>query len=71
MRTCFAFLCLGLITITPVAAAEATTGTLVGTVTSAGAPVAGAQVHIASPSGVYASTSDAHGTFTILGIVPD
>jgi hypothetical protein len=54
------------------AAAEATTGIIVGDVRDrAGAPVAGARVTAAAPSGEYTATSDAHGRFSILGITPD
>jgi hypothetical protein len=56
----------------PVAAAEATTGVIVGTVTDqTGRPLANASVTAASPSGTYATTSDARGRFVIPGIVPD
>jgi hypothetical protein len=56
----------------PVAAAEATTGTFVGTVVdTAGNPVAGARVAAASPSGRYEATTDARGRFTMLGVTPD
>ena len=56
---------------TPLFAAEATTGTLVGTIMSNGVPVAAAHVTLTSPSGVYTVSSDAHGRFSVLGIVPD
>ncbi|MBV8344836.1 MAG: TonB-dependent receptor [Candidatus Eremiobacteraeota bacterium] len=53
-------------------AAELTTGAIIGSVrTSAGAPVPDARVLAVSPSGRYAATSDAKGTFVILGVVPD
>ncbi len=52
-------------------AAEATTGTLVGTVDSSGGPVANARVTVASPSGIYTAMSDAHGNFIVLGVSPD
>jgi Carboxypeptidase regulatory-like domain len=55
----------------PCAAAETTTGTLVGTVDSRNGPVAGARATIVAPSGVYAATSDARGDFRVLGITPD
>ena len=54
-----------------VGAAEATTGTLVGTVDSKNGPVAGARATIVAPSGVYVATSDARGHFRVLGITPD
>ncbi|MGC2129476.1 MAG: TonB-dependent receptor [Candidatus Aquilonibacter sp.] len=57
--------------ISPAGAAEATTGTLVGTVVSNGAPVAAAHVTLRAPSGIYTATSDARGRFSVLGIVPD
>jgi hypothetical protein len=52
-------------------AAEATTGTLIGTVDSKSGPVAGAHVTVDSPSGVYATTTDARGHFRVLGMMPD
>ena len=52
-------------------AAEATTGTLVGTVTTNGAPVANASATLTSPSGIYNARSDARGRFSVLGIAPD
>src|SRR5271154_1320280 len=53
-------------------AAEATTGTIVGTVvTAAGEPIANAQITVASASGHYAVRTDAHGRFTVLGVTPD
>jgi len=52
-------------------AAEATTGAVVGDVTSGGAPVSNAQVTAVSPSGRYAALSDVHGRFTLLGLIPD
>ena len=56
----------------PGAAAEATTGAIVGAVSDAtGAPVAGARVSAAAPSGRSQAISDARGRFTILGLSPD
>lgn len=53
-------------------AAESTTATIAGTVTSAqSAPIAGAQVAAASPSGRYTATTDARGAFRLLGVLPD
>jgi len=52
-------------------AAEATTGTLVGTVDGNGAPVAHAHITVSSPSGIYVTVSDARGRFRVLGITPD
>jgi TonB dependent receptor/Carboxypeptidase regulatory-like domain len=53
-------------------AAELTTGAIIGNVrTTAGTPVPDAAVLAVSPSGRYAATSDAKGTFLILGVVPD
>ncbi len=70
----FAFLCVAF----PFAsnrdavAAEATTGSIDGTVTAAdGSPIAGATVSAASPSGRYVTGTDVRGRFTILGVVPD
>ena len=54
----------------PAGAAEATTGTLVGTVTTNGAPVANASATLTSPSGIYNARSDARGRFSVLGIAP-
>lgn len=52
-------------------AAEATTGSIAGTVVGAqGAPLGGARVAAASPSGNYVATTDAHGRFTLLGVTP-
>jgi Carboxypeptidase regulatory-like domain len=69
-----AFVALSLIALCasgPAGAAEATTGTLVGTVTTNGAPVANASATLASPSGTYSARSDARGRFSVLGIAPD
>jgi Carboxypeptidase regulatory-like domain len=52
-------------------AAEATTGTIVGTVVGNGAPIANAHVTISSPSGVYTATTDTRGRFSVLGVTPD
>ncbi len=53
-------------------AAELTTGTVLGTVsTTAGAPLAGAQVAALAPSGRGSATTDAQGRFTIMGLAPD
>jgi hypothetical protein len=63
-----AFFALGAI----VEAAEATTGTIVGTVLStAGQPVAKAQVTAESGSGRYTAVTDARGRFTLLGMTAD
>lgn len=52
--------------------AELTSGTVLGTVsTTAGAPLAGAQVTALAPSGRGSSTTDAQGRFTIMGLAPD
>lgn len=56
----------------PCVAAEATTGSIAGTVVDArNEPVADARVAAASPSGSYATVTGARGTFTLLGISPD
>jgi hypothetical protein len=56
----------------PIDAAEATTGTLVGSVlTAAGRPVPSARVAAVSASGRYTAVTDARGRFTILGMAPD
>jgi hypothetical protein len=53
-------------------AAELTTGTIIGSVqTARGAPIAGASVTAASPSGRYTTTTDRAGRFVILGVAPD
>ncbi|HEX3672271.1 MAG TPA: TonB-dependent receptor [Candidatus Cybelea sp.] len=52
--------------------AELTTGTILGSVTTAaGKPLAGAAVTASSPSGRYSATTDALGRFTMLGLSPD
>src|SRR5271156_2076540 len=72
-RTLFAFgLMAGLFQAAPVAAAEATTGTIYGSVSDpSGRPLAGVAIAAASPSGSYATKTDALGRFVILGVVPD
>ena len=56
----------------PAFAAEATTGTLVGSVTTVtGKPVAGARVTAASPSGQAKAVTDPHGAFVLLGLLSD
>ena len=70
-RVILAFCLIASCAIGPSAAAEATTGTLVGTIVSNGVPVAAARVRLTSPSGIYTASSDARGRFDILGIVPD
>lgn len=53
-------------------AAEATTGLIVGTITSEnGQPIADARVSAASPSGRYSAVTDSRGRFAMLGVVPD
>ena len=53
-------------------AAEATTGTIVGTVLDAGGhPVANVQVTVTSPSGSSTKLSDPRGRFSFLGLLPD
>lgn len=52
-------------------AAEATTGSIVGTVLSNGAPITNARVTAASPSGTYDAITNARGHFTILALTPD
>ncbi len=53
-------------------AAEATTGSLGGTVTdAAGTPLAGVRIAAVSASGRYAAESDERGTFSLLGMTPD
>jgi hypothetical protein len=54
------------------AAAEATTGIITGTATSdSGLPLPGVVVSAASPSGRAATTTDARGHFTLLGLASD
>jgi len=56
----------------PLRAAEATTGTIAGTVLdTAGVPVAGARVVATSPSGRYETRTDGRGRFALLGVSPD
>jgi hypothetical protein len=56
----------------PALAAEATTGTIAGTVVDdRNAPVPNARVTAASPSGRYATSTGASGRFAILGVTPD
>jgi hypothetical protein len=51
----------------PAFAAEATTGTLEGSVTTVtGKPIAGARVAAASPSGRASAVTDEHGEFVLL-----
>ncbi len=52
-------------------AAEATTGSIMGSVTGNNVPIANAHVSIAAPSGSYTATTDVRGRFTVLGIVAD
>ena len=54
----------------PVYAAEATTGTLIGTVDGNGGPIASAHLTLSSPSGVYVSVSGKRGRFRVLGVEP-
>jgi hypothetical protein len=62
----------GLFQARPVAAAEATTGTIYGSVSDqSGKPLADVSISAASPSGTYATKTDSRGRFTILGVVPD
>jgi hypothetical protein len=51
--------------------AEATTGGIAGVVVDVqGAPVPKARLSAASPAGTYATASDTHGRFALLGMVP-
>lgn len=52
-------------------AAEATTGSITGTVTANARPLAGAAIVLSAPSGRYTARSDERGRFAVLGIVPD
>ncbi len=70
-RTIFACTVVAFSATSSLRAAEATTGTIVGTVDSKNGPVAGARVTITSPSGVYQTTSDARGRFRVLGMSSD
>jgi len=66
------FLIAGLLSAKPAIAAESTTGAIYGTVSdTSGALLAGVAISAASPSGTYGTTTDAHGRFSILGVVPD
>jgi hypothetical protein len=51
--------------------AESTTGGVTGTISANGRPVANAAIELSAPSGQYTTRSDAHGSFTVLGVVPD
>ena len=65
---------LGLLAATcgPALAVGGETGNLSGTVVAqSGAPVAGAKITIASPTGTYVQRTDAKGTFQFLGVVVD
>ncbi len=56
----------------PATAAEATTGAIYGSVADRnGRPLANVAISAASPSGTYATMTDARGRFAILGVVPD
>ncbi len=53
-------------------AAESTTGGIVGAIVdSSGAPIANARVTAVSQSGRYTGLSDSHGSFILLGLIPD
>ncbi len=68
MLAALAFFALGAV----VQAAEATTGIIVGSVLStAGQPIAKAQVTAVSDSGRYIAVTDARGRFTLLGVAAD
>jgi hypothetical protein len=73
MRAAVAFVAaLALAPLSPVAAAEATTGTIVGSVTAPdGGPIAGARVSAASPSGAASALTDVRGHFVLVGLVQD
>ena len=70
-RTIFAFIAAASMAIGRAGAAEATTGTLIGTVGGEGKAIPGARVTVSSPSGVYTTSSDARGYFSVLGMTPD
>lgn len=70
-RTLFALCVIALCAIGQGTAAEATTGTLAGSVIGDGAPIANAVVTVVSPSGTYATKTDARGRFTLLGMTAD
>ena len=70
-RALLALVMLTCTTLSAARGAEATTGTLVGTVSSGGIPVAAARITITAPSGVYSTTSDVRGRFRILGVTQD
>ena len=56
----------------PVAAAEATTGSIVGTVLDTqDKPVVNARISAVSPSGRYSALTNDRGRFTLLGVSPD
>ena len=69
---CVLTLSIGASRVMPACAAEATTGSIVGTVTSmTGTPLANATVSAVSASGRYSASSDARGRFALFGIVAD
>jgi hypothetical protein len=71
-RSTCAFAVTILIALVAASGAELTTGTVLGSVTTAsGKPLAGAAVTASSPSGRYSVTTDALGRFTMLGLSPD
>ena len=51
----------------------ATVGSIHGTVTDVSNrhPIAGARIELVSPSGKYSATTDAHGFYAIVGVMPD
>jgi outer membrane receptor protein involved in Fe transport len=67
-----ASLAVALFATTVAAAAQTTTGTLRGTITSGGAPIGDAQVSVRNPStGVQRGTlSNADGSYTLAGLIP-
>lgn len=72
-RSLFLLFVLFVSCVAPAYAAGGVTGTLRGSVVDqqSGAPVSGAQVGVASPSGRFRTTTDQHGSFTFLELPTD
>jgi len=72
-RRIIAFAISAAVACSPLAARPATTGQISGIVTDATtkAPIAGATVEAVAPSGKYTATTDAKGSYGIVGVAPD
>lgn len=73
MRGLAAWCVLTLVALCCAPGAASTVGSIHGIVSdgATGAPVSGARVTLASPSGAYAATTDARGFYALVGIIPD